>query len=41
MQEPSLRHVYFKQGGRLEDFPLPIVTDIEIGPWGKGEEITL
>jgi len=41
MERPLLLDKYLKIGGRLKEFDIPIVADVEVGPWGKGEEIKL
>lgn len=41
MEHPQLLDYMLAKGGRLTEFAVPIIADVEIGPWGKGEEITL
>lgn len=39
MERPRLLKKYLANGGVLKEIPLPIVVDVEVGPWGKGEVV--
>lgn len=41
MEKPYLLNKYLTIGGKLKEFPLPIVVDIEVGPWGDSKEVNV